>query len=77
MQSIKQLMKDLGWEGEKSESVARAFIKNLVNAADETKRPIALKPKPWAPQKPIKMEKQLSFDLDAVGSVTNNIKKSS
>ena len=45
MQSIKEIMKQLGWEEGSNDEVAKAYIKNLIKAANEGARPIPLKPK--------------------------------
>ena len=57
MKKVGDLMAELGFKPEGSDSVKRAFIENLVRTANENSRPRSV-----APEKP-KAENQLSFDF--------------
>ena len=63
MKKVGDLMAELGFRAEGSDSVKRAFIENLVRAAGGEKvRPIPTRtPLPKSAQK----EEQLSFNFDA------------
>lgn len=70
MKKVGDLMAELGFRPDGSESVKRAFIENLVRAAGgELRRPTSApiaqaKPTPAKTQKTRAREEQLSFDFD-------------
>mgnify|MGYP000847083912 CR=1 FL=1 len=65
MESVKDIMKRLGFEENGSESVAAAFVKNLISQAYgvSVEIPQKFKEKDQRPQSP----QQLIFDLDDAG----------
>ena len=75
MKSVKQLMSELGFKPGANEDVAKAFLKNLNNAINESKRP-----EPMKPRQDLRLKKsapeQLSFDFSDSRSA-EKIKKSS
>ena len=61
MKSIKDLMKELGWEKNPQQNVAEAFLKNLNQAIDKNQKPTPLKLKPCTiPEEEI----QMSFNFE-------------
>lgn len=45
MKSIGELMQELGWDSENTQATAEAFLKHLNKAANESTKPVAMKPR--------------------------------
>jgi len=66
MKRVGDLMKELGFREEASEETARAFIENLVRAANGEKWTSSKQRPKKHEDRPIFEEEQLSFDFEAV-----------
>ena len=77
MKKVGQLMQDLGFNKEGSDSAKEAFIKYLIKQSTgvDVQTPTEKKLIQQNPQTVVSFPKQLSFDFEESTSNTNQIKK--